>query len=96
MKSERELRNEMNRRHGSAKSGLDRLDLEAEAEGGARRFFNMNDLKPQLGRRISKEGRKAEGVAKTAANRATINIVKDTAAVYNSIVVKQRDLRAVP
>lgn len=68
---------------------IDDFDRQAESEGNARRFFNGNDLRPQLGRRISKESRKAEGLAKTAERKATINLVKDTAEVARRIMVLQ-------
>ncbi len=60
--------------------GMDDLDREAEREGGATRFFNRNDLRPQLGRRISKESRQSNGRAKSAELIATRNLVADTAA----------------
>lgn len=58
---------------------LDKFDLEAEREGGATRYFNRNDLRPQLGRRISKESRQSAGRAKSADLIATRNLVADTA-----------------
>jgi hypothetical protein len=60
---------------------LDAFDLEAERQGNATGFFNRNNLRPQLGRRISKESRKANGYAATADLKATRHIVAATAQV---------------
>jgi hypothetical protein len=66
----------------SQKSGLDALDLEAEREGSARRFFRTNSIGPeQLGRRISKDSRKADGLQKSAEYKATAYIVAETARI---------------
>lgn len=60
-------------------AGMDELDRAAEREGNARSFVRRNEIQPQiLGRRISKDGRKQDGAAKTAENRAAQNMVKDT------------------
>lgn len=68
------------------RAGLDQFDLEAECEGGARRFFAANDLKPVLGRRIGKETRKSDGASKTAGFRANKNNVKDNEIAYKKYV----------
>lgn len=74
------------------KCSLDAIDREACAQGDATRFFNANDLRPQLGRRISKDSRKADGFAKTADAKATRNLVADTAARAKDIIIPERQL----
>lgn len=70
-------------------SGLDAHDLEAERQGNATGFMRRNEIGPKtLGRRISKESRKADGFAKTADLRATRNLVADTAAIAQRIIIK--------
>ncbi len=71
---------------------IDAIDMEAEAQGNARRFFSQNELKPLLGRRIGKESRKADGYAKTADMKATKHIVKETAVVAKKIMIQPREL----
>ncbi len=95
MLTERQLRIKMREIDGiKAKSGMDAIDREAEAQGNARRFFNQNEVGPaNLGRRISRESRKADGYAKTADKRATENLVKDTADAYRRHVVPSLSLR---
>jgi hypothetical protein len=94
MLTERQMRIAMRNGQPKAKSGMDAIDLEAEAHGNARRFFKQNDVGPaNLGRRISRESRKANGIAKTADKRATDNMVKDTAEAYRRHVVPSMNLR---
>jgi hypothetical protein len=71
---------------------IDAIDMEAEAQGNATRFFNQNELKPLLGRRIGKESRKANGIAKTAEAKATAHIVKATAERAKQVVIQERNL----
>ncbi len=71
---------------------IDDIDREAESQGNARRFFKKNEIAPLLGRRISKESRKADGYAKTADMKATKHIVKETAAVAKKIMIQPREL----
>jgi len=71
-------------------TGMDALDLEAEAQGNATRFMNRNEIGPAvLGRRISKTNRQLDGRRKTADARATANLVKDTADAYHRVVLPQ-------
>lgn len=72
---------------------LDAIDMEAEKQGNATRFFQQNDLRPQLGRRISKESRKADGYARTADLRAHTNLVADHAAAHRRLVTPESNLR---
>lgn len=64
------------------KRSFDAIDEEAERQGNATGYFSRNELRPQLGKRISKDTRQLNGRRKTADNRATQNLVKDTAAAY--------------
>lgn len=66
---------------------LDAIDLEAERQGNATRYFKANDLRPQLGRRISRTIRQQEGRAKTADLIATRNLVHDTAIRAKQLIV---------
>lgn len=92
-KSQRQLNLAMRPQH-NAKNGMDAIDLEADAQGNATRFFKQNGVGPaNLGRRISKESRVADGRAKTADARATANLVKDTAAAHARYVVPSMNLR---
>ena len=55
---------------------FDKFDMEAEAEGNARRA--MKDAGPTvLGRRISRENRKLDGYNTTACKKATDKFLKD-------------------
>lgn len=69
---------------------LDQFDMEAEREGSARRYFSSNDLRPVMGRRIGREIRQRDGYNKTVQAKSTKNIVKDTAKIYNRIVLVQK------
>lgn len=74
--------------------GLDPIDLEAEAQGNAARFFDRNEVGPRvMGRRISKQTRQLDGLRKTADAKATANLVKDTAAVAARVIIPQPNLR---
>ena len=76
--------------------GLDRFDREAESEGRARGWMNRNSVGPAiLGRRISKESRNANGIAKTAEFKATAHIVKETARIVAERTIPQRSLTQV-
>lgn len=77
-------------------AGLDRFDREAEREGTARNYFNRNDLGPAvLGRRISKESRKADGYAKTAEQKATAFLIKETARIVAERTTRPQQLAQV-
>lgn len=79
-------------RNKAPKPCIDAIDREACAQGDATRFFSANDIRPQLGRRISKESRKADGYAKTADAKATRNLVADTAERARTIIIPQYNL----
>lgn len=68
----------MRARNNNQKSGMDRLDLEAEREGSAIRT-NRQFAPSILGKRIAKNSRQADGIAKTAEFNATKYIVAETA-----------------
>jgi len=57
-----------------------KLDEEACREGDAMRFFNKNDVKPQLGRRIAKQSRDLDGARATMSHKAGNAEAKDNAA----------------
>jgi hypothetical protein len=89
-KAARRFLNQTNRRK------IDAIDEEAERQGSARQFFTRNELGPaNLGRRISKESRKASGAQTTADYKATKNLVKDTAKVAKRLIVPQYKLSQV-
>ncbi len=76
--------------------GLDRFDREAESEGRARGWMKHHDVGPKtMGRRISKETRKADGFSKTAEFKATTHIVKETARIVKERTIPQRSLTQV-
>lgn len=76
--------------------GLDRFDREAEQEGRARTWMKHNNVGPTLlGRRISKETRNANGIAKTAEHKATQHIVKETARIVKERIIPQTSLTQV-
>jgi hypothetical protein len=72
---------------------LDAIDLEAERQGDAVRWFDKNEAGPRImGRRISKQTRQLDGRRKTADAKATANLVADTAAVAARVIIPNRDL----
>ena len=76
------------------KPQLDSIDLEAERQGNATGFMRRNEIGPKtLGRRISKESRKADGYAKTAEVRATRHIVIETARIVAERTTQPLKLR---
>lgn len=94
MFNEKALRDRNRQARRQQKGSFDPIDAEAERQGNARRFFSENEVGPSvLGKRISKETRKADGCAKTADMKATRNLVKDTAAVASRLVTRELTLR---
>lgn len=72
---------------------MDAHDLSAEAEGNARSYMRVNEVGPSiLGRRISKETRKANGAANTAGVRADKNDRKDQQIANEKYLVKPLNL----
>lgn len=67
---------------------LDAIDLEAERQGNAMRYFKANEIGPRnLGRRISRETRQLDGRRKTVDAKATRNLVHDTAIRAKQLIV---------
>jgi len=78
------------------KRELDEIDIEAERQGNATRFFGRNELSQANGRRISRETRQLNGRRKSADKRATDNLVADTAeALRARLVAEPRALRQI-
>ena len=72
---------------------MDAHDLSAEAEGNARRYMRVNEVGPSiLGRRISRETRKANGAANTAGVRADRNDKKDQQIANKKYLIKPLNL----
>ncbi len=89
MKSDREMRAWRRKQGNNQNASFDAIDREAEAHGAATRFFNSNELKPQMGRRLTKITNQLNGRRKTADAKATANIVKDTAERARELIIKR-------